>query len=140
MLYVDSSLLLSIYLAQDRAAEAQRILGAHPVRVASWLVAVEVPVVLRRALQAVPAGDAFLIRALQHFDADVRGIALYDGMPEVAGRVRADARLSRCRSSDAIHIATAIQLREETGHPVTMATFDLRLAEVARAVDIPTVP
>lgn len=140
MLYVDSSLLVEIYLAQSRAAEAQRLIAADPVRVASWLMAVEVPVVLRRALHGVPAGEGFLVRALQRFDMDVRGIALYDGMPEVAARVRADARLSRCRSSDAVHLATALQLQEETGHPVTLATFDARLAEVARAVGVPALP
>ena len=140
MIYMDSSLLLEIYLGQNRAAAAQEILGADEAKVASWLLAVEVPVVLRWAWRGARSGEASLARALALFDEDLRGTTLYDGLPEVARRVRTDGRLSLCRASDAVHVATALLLREEAGHPVLVATFDDRMAKVARAVGLPTAP
>jgi predicted nucleic acid-binding protein len=50
MIYLDSSVLLELYLDGARAAQARAILDLPEAKVASWPLTVEVPVVLRRAL------------------------------------------------------------------------------------------
>lgn len=48
MIYVDSSILLELYLDGPRATDARAILDEPETKVASWLLTVEIPVVLRR--------------------------------------------------------------------------------------------
>jgi len=139
VIYVDSSVLLAIYLTKPRATDARSILALPERKVSSWRLAVEVPVVLRRAMGG-KADRLVLDGALQAFDADSRAIHLYAGLPEVAARVRSDQRFSRCRALDAVHLATAVLLREETGAAVQIATFDEALRIAATTFALPLLP
>jgi predicted nucleic acid-binding protein len=130
MIHLDSSVLLGLYLGGARAPEAQELLDATETKVASWLLMVEVPIVLRRALQR-PRDRAVLRRSLERFDTDVRSIALVDSLTDVGVRIRSDGRSARCRALDAVHACTALLLREWTGHAVRLATFDRKLAGLA---------
>jgi predicted nucleic acid-binding protein len=129
VIYLDSSVLLELYLGGRRAAEARAILDEPESKVASWLLMVEVPVVLRLALGSTPDRDV-LAACLERFDADLEDIGLVDSLTDVGLRVRSDARFARCRALDAIHACTALLMREWTGRAVRLATFDARLAEL----------
>lgn len=135
MTYLDSSVLLAVYLGQPRADRGRAILRDDPTLVSSWLLAVEVPIVLRRAL-GHPDERSLLAAALDRFDQDLRAISLVDGLPEVARRVRADRRLSGCRLLDAVHAATALIVMEASGRPIVFATFDERLAAVVAGLGL----
>lgn len=130
MIYLDSSVLLELYLGAPRAAEARAVLDEPEAKVSSWLLVVEVPVVLRRALTG-PAGRNALATCLERFDTDVQDIGLVASLADVGLRIRSDPRFARCRALDAIHACTAMLLREWTGRAVRLATFDDRLAELA---------
>ena len=130
MIYLDSSVLVELYLGGLRAVDARATLDEPEAKVASWLVLVEVPVVLRRALPR--GGDRDVLAAcLDRFDRDLEDIALVDALTDVGLRVRSDPRFARCRALDAIHACTAMLLREWTGRAVRLETFDARLAELA---------
>jgi len=131
VIFIDSSVLLELYLDGERAREAREILDRGEAKVASWLLLVEVPIVLRRVLSG-PDDGPVLDACLDRFDRDVEDIALVDALTDVGLRVRSDARFARCRSLDAIHACTALLLREWTGRPVRLATFDRRLEELGR--------
>lgn len=135
MIYLDSSVLLELYLDGARSSEARAVLDEPESKVASWLLMVEVPVVLRRALGAERHADV-LARALERFDADVEDIGLVDSLTDVALRVRSDRRFARCRALDAVHACTALLLREWTGHAVRLETFDGRLGELAEELGL----
>ena len=130
MIYLDSSVLLELYLGAPRADEARAVLDEPDSKVSSWLLMVEVPIVLRRALPG-PDQRAALAACLQRFDEDVQDIGLVGSLTDVALRVRSDPRFARCRALDAVHACTALLLREWTGRSVRLATFDARLAELA---------
>jgi len=130
MIYLDASVLLELYLAGPRAHQARAILDEPEAKVASWLLLVEVPVLLRRALPD-PAQREVLAACLERFDADLEAIGLVDSLTDVGIRVRSDARFARCRALDAVHACTALLLREWTGRAVRVATFDARLGELA---------
>lgn len=130
MIYLDSSVLLELYLAGKRSDEARTILDEPETKAASFLLMVEVPVALRRALSA-PTQATVLARALDRFDRDLEAIALIDSLTDVGLRVRSDRRFARCRALDAIHACTALLLREWTGHSVRLETFDERLGALA---------
>ena len=140
MIYLESSILLEVYLGQARALDAKAILAAPEEKVASWVLAIEVPVVLRRVGASGLLGSDALEELLARFDADVAGLSLWSGLEQVASRVRSDARLARCRSLDAIHVASAMLLREETALPVMVASLDDRIREVAQSVGLAVLP
>lgn len=135
MIYLDSSVLLELYLGGPRSADARAILDEPETKLASWLLLVEVPVVLRRALGSLPDA-AVLSRCLDRFDADLEDIALIDSLTDIGLRVRSDGRFARCRSPDAIHACTALLMREWTGRAVRLATFDARLEELAAELQL----
>jgi predicted nucleic acid-binding protein len=130
VIYLDSSVLLELYLDRPRSSDARDVLDRPEAKVASFLLMVEVPIVLRRALPR-KADARVLARAVARFDADVRDIGLVDSLTDVALRVRSDARFAGCRALDAVHACTALLLREWTGHAVRLETFDDRLAGLA---------
>jgi len=140
LIYLESSILLEVYLGQARALDAKAILAAPEEKVASWVLAIEVPVVLRRVGASGLLGSDALEELLARFDADVAGLSLWSGLEQVASRVRSDARLARCRSLDAIHVASAMLLREETALPVMVASLDDRIREVAQSVGLAVLP
>jgi predicted nucleic acid-binding protein len=129
VIYLDSSILVELYLGGNRSQEARAILDAPESKVASWLLMVEVPVVLRRALSSSADRDA-LAACLERFDADLEDIGLVDSLTDVGLRVRSDARFARCRALDAVHACTALLMREWTGRAVRLVTFDRRLGEL----------
>jgi hypothetical protein len=135
VIYLDASVLLELYLGGKRADEARAVLDEPEAKVASWLLAAEVPVVLRRALSREVDRDV-LAACLERLDADLADIGLVDALTDVALRVRSDARFARCRALDAVHACTALLLREWTGRRVRMATFDARLDELAGELDL----
>jgi len=135
VIYLDSSVLLELYLGGDRAADARAILDEPEAKVTSWLLMIEVPVVLRRALPG-PSGRDVLAACLERLDADVQDIGLVDSLTDVGIRVRSDRRFARCRALDAVHACTALLLKEWTGHAVRLETFDGRLAELAAELQL----
>lgn len=136
MIYLDSSVLLELYLGQPHAAEARALLATPAPLVSSWLLAVEVPVILRRALSTRREDAALLVAALARFDADVEAISLFSDTAEISRRVRSDARLAQCRTLDAIHAASALLVQEMSGRSVSFATFDRRLGEVVASLPL----
>ena len=135
MIYLDSSVLLELYLGGSRSEEARAVLDAPESKVASWLLMVEVPVVLRRALIR-KRDQAALARCLERFDADVQDIGLVDSLTDVGLRIRSDHRFAECRALDAVHACTALLLREWTGQAVRLETFDERLGALARSLHL----
>lgn len=133
MIYLDSSVLLEIYLRQARRPDALAVLASPSPKVSSWLLPVEVPIVLRRVLGGRPGQ---LAAALARFDKDVLAVTMGGRLDEVAVRARHDIRLASCRALDAIHVSCALSLREQSGHPVVVATFDARLADLAQRVGL----
>ena len=130
MIYLDSSVLLELYLNGSRWGEARAVLDAAEPKASSYLLMAEVPVSLRRTLSA-PSHRDVLAAALQRFDADLVDITLVDDFAEVTARIRSDSRFSRCRALDAVHACTALLLKEWTGQAVRVRTFDERLERLA---------
>jgi len=140
VIYLDSSVLLAAYLDEALGERARTVLADRRPKVSSWLVSVEVPVVLHRAMAQRPAEPARFVRALADWDRDMVSLNLYAETFAITRLVRADDRFSRCRSLDAIHAATAFHLRSILGLRVEVATFDRRLAETAVHVGLPLHP
>jgi predicted nucleic acid-binding protein len=135
MIYIDASILLELYLERPRWTAARDVLASSEPKTASYLLAAEVPVVLRRVLSGPGDSDA-LARCLEQFDRDIRKISLVESLADVALRIRSDSRFARCRTLDAVHACTALLIREWTGQAMRVESFDSRLTALAAELNL----
>ena len=54
--------------------------------------------------------------------------------------VEQERRLVRCRSLDAIHLATALHLQAEIDEPLTICSYDIRMRETAHELGFEVLP
>ncbi|SNS94050.1 hypothetical protein SAMN05421812_102441 [Asanoa hainanensis] len=130
MIYLDSAAVVKLVRQESNSADLVAWLNAHadaPL-VSSALVEVEVPRALRRsapqALVGVPAAVGRLFRL--EIDSTIRATAAAFTDPML-------------RSLDAIHLATAQVLTNESGSALlAFVTYDRRLLDSAKAAGLPT--
>jgi len=118
LLYLDSSALVKLVVAEPETQALLRFLAAWPDRVSSALARVEV----LRAVKRTGAGPAVRRRATRVL-ARVALIRIDDAVLSAAARVPPAA----LRSLDAIHVATARSLDGLAG----IVTYDARLGRAA---------
>lgn len=123
-LYVDSSALVKL-LVRERESDALMAYLAATSLVTSVIAPIEVGRLLRRRGFEDDVGERELFDGLE-----IRG--LDDGVSERATSLQPIV----LRTLDAIHLASAIDLRAELDGFVT---YDARLAEAARALRLPVV-
>src|SRR5512143_3432564 len=104
--YFDSSVLVSLLVGDAQAKSARELWHGETERVSSVLLEVECATVLRRAVpsRARQGAEERLSLALQE-------VTIKSVDHEVAAIVRATPELSRCRTLDAVHLATALHFR-----------------------------
>jgi predicted nucleic acid-binding protein len=130
VIYLDSGAVVKLVRQEANSADLVTWLNAHddaPL-VSSALVEVEVPRALRRsapqALVGVPAAVGRLFRL--EIDSTIRATAAAFTEPTL-------------RSLDAIHLATAQVLTNESGAELlAFVTYDRRLLDAAKAAGLPT--
>lgn len=136
--YFDSSFLLSALLEERPEAE-HAAWGEAAVRLSSELLRFECYVAMRRAAAVQPADTAgrWFGERIEALEEAFRAIT-FKAVDEAVERiVREEPRFDRCRTLDAIHIATALYLAPHTDSPLILCTFDERLRETALGVGLP---
>jgi uncharacterized protein len=124
LIYVDTSALLKLLRSETHSEALAAYLADRDDLVSSTLLAVELRrSALRSVPQSLPRVDILLSR--------VDMIDMDDVVVESASRLP-DPTL---RSLDAIHLATALLVRDEVD---VLLTYDERLADAARAHRLPT--
>jgi uncharacterized protein len=125
-LYVDSSAIIKRYIDERDSDVAIELMARDPVLVTSRLTEVEV----RRNLTRLLDGPA-LIDSRRTFNADLDAFALISIDATVCSEAARISEETRCRSLDAIHLASA----QRAGR-ATLLTFDIRQADAARALGL----
>ncbi len=122
--YLDSSALVKLVVVEPESRALRRFLRDHPRRVSCGLARAEVPrAVGRHGADAVSRARKLLERThLLRIDD-----ALLDAAAELGP--------AHLRTLDAIHLAAATSL----GDPVVLVTYDGRIADAARQLEIETV-
>jgi uncharacterized protein len=128
--YVDSSALLKRYIDEHDSDVAVRLMGDDPVLVTSRLTEVEV----RRSLTRLLDGSD-LQASRRQVAVDLDAFALVSLDATVCNEAARIAEQTRCRSLDALHLASALR----AGPSTTVLTFDVRQAQVARALGLAVV-
>jgi uncharacterized protein len=122
--YLDSSALVKLVVAEAESDALRRFLRRRPVRVSSALARFEV----RRAVRF--QGKPAIARAARVL-ARVRLLRVDDAILDAAADL--DSRI--LRSLDAIHLASALALGQDLE---CVVTYDRRMSEAARVVPIAT--
>jgi len=118
--YVDSSALLKLVLAEPESDALRAALDAWPDRMSSVLAAIET----RRALRRVGASGGVHRR----LEAALEAYTLVR-MDDFVVRLGSDVGGSALRTLDAIHLGTALSIGD---HPEAFVTYDDRLAQAAK--------
>ncbi|MBX3031093.1 MAG: type II toxin-antitoxin system VapC family toxin [Chloroflexi bacterium] len=122
--YLDASAIVKLVVAEAGTSEVIDFLRTRPTRVTCAVSPVEVRrAVVRRLGPSAARGSAF------------DGILVVDLTTTIVERA-GDLEPDGLRTLDAIHLATALELRAELE---AFMTYDRRLAEAARAVGLPVV-
>jgi len=127
--YVDSSVLLSRYLAEDRSDEASAMIRGANFVATSRVAEVEVT----RGVACVDS-PAERLMCQNLFAEDWRCLSVVEcdrGLADLAATIAAQTRV---RSLDAIHVASAL-----VAGALRFLTFDQRQADAARAFDLDVV-
>lgn len=124
LIYLDSSAIVKLIVLEQETSALLSFLAGHPERASSVLVRVEVLRALRRAgvsaSQRRRAVDVLARIALLHVEDDILESA-------------AELESADLRSLDAIHIATALSIKEElTG----VVTYDERFSSAAKRMGL----
>lgn len=140
--YFDSSILLAGLLDQPGSDVLVPLWDKEPARVSSILIETECVTVLRRAaaLQPPDMAAAFLASRLELLDRYLAGIALVDLDSEIVRCLRMERRLGGCRTLDAVHLATALLVREQSETPLSLCSQDARMREVAAGLGFAVTP
>lgn len=124
LVYLDASALVKLVVAEPESHALMELLRAWPDRVSSTVSLVEVPRALRHGGFGAPErrrARRLLARlALLDMDRRILGTAAGFDPPEL-------------RTLDAIHLATALAVREDLA---ALVTYDRRLATAAERVDL----
>jgi hypothetical protein len=120
LIYIDTSALLRVVFPDDTTPAVQALLDDPAIRlISSTLLRVEARRgTVRRAPRRLPRVDVLL--------RSVEAVGIDDAVIEAASRLP-DPML---RSLDALHLATALLIREDVE---ALLTYDDRLADAARA-------
>ena len=118
--YIDASALVKLFKAERETPAFRAALSDWPVQVASELIRVEAICTARRL-----GGKDVLARA----DAALERINLIPLSPEII-ELATDAHTPPLRAMDAIHLATALTMREDLG---VVFVYDDDLHAAARA-------
>jgi predicted nucleic acid-binding protein len=123
--YLDASALVKLIVSERETPALLTYLADLPKRLTSVVSAVEVPRAAARRGLAAADQLAYLGDAVDLFDLDA-------GILEAAASVQPVG----LRTLDAIHLATALSLRDDLA---AVVSYDRRLAEAALAAGLPVV-
>ncbi len=135
--YIDSSVLISLLLNDMHAEKALEIWERATLKISSRLLAIEAWVVSHRYALRLPEHfrQSWLIESRTWLKKSLSGFYLYEINSSVQEIIEGEVSLGKCRSLDAIHLATCKILQSEAGD-LQLVTFDEKMRSAAEEVGI----
>ncbi|MDQ6809149.1 MAG: PIN domain-containing protein [Verrucomicrobiota bacterium] len=140
--YFDSSVLLEVLFRQPRAGQCIKIWSAERDRHSSLLLVAECVINIRKAgfSGAAKVRDAFVSERLATLEKLAKAMSLRQIDDEVIEILQTRPELARCRTLDALHVASALLLQEHLDEPLEICSLDKRQREMAQAVGLKVSP
>lgn len=136
MNYLDTSALIKRFVAEKGSPLVQTlVIRKGPIATAKIAYA-EVYAGLTRKLREGHLSDAQYVLACRHFEADWQAYIRVELHDDTLFLARDLIRRHPLRGFDAIHLASAISLKNALGEDITFAAADERLLRAAEAEDL----
>lgn len=135
MVFLDASALVKLYIVEQGSDQVVSELRNLPVGI-SRLALVEVTSAIERRRRARELSAPAAKAALEQLDQDQGGMYVIDLSLDVIQRARLLCGSHPLRASDAIQLASALQLQDRVGGPIRFVCFDDRLNQAAQAEDL----
>jgi predicted nucleic acid-binding protein len=136
--YFDSSFLLAILFEENKQNEALRIWKGNPIRVSSVLLDIETNISLKRYHKQLKhkLGENWLDKKKLELKNFLDNVFFNEVTGNFAKSMRGNDKLAHCKSLDAIHIATALNIREN--NDVTICSYDKNMLKIAKELGFET--
>jgi predicted nucleic acid-binding protein len=139
--YFDSSLLLAILLDEKRQDEAKNIWNSNPIRISSVLLKAETNISLLRFYRqnGHKLGEDWLNEKKTLRKKLLNEVFFNDITEEFVDGMEQNDDLSKCKSLDAIHLATALNARKNPDNEdIRICSFDKNMIAVAKQLGFET--
>jgi len=137
--YFDSSVILAILLDEQRNKEATALWKDSTVRVSSLLLKLETITVLRRtyAYNRSRLEPSWLARKTNELSGYLQAINFRIIDEEIEKIIFLKKELAKCKTLDAIHIATALEMSKLLPNAAFhLYTFDREMAKLAKLLKL----
>lgn len=131
--FYDSSILLSAVLEERKQIDHSAYWDTVDTRLASELLRIECVIAIRRAaiMQNLDPADEWASRRVEELANYFKSLTFKTIDDAIIGIIRDTPSLARCRTLDAIHLATAMYFQPHLDEPLFVCSFDRRLREAA---------
>ena len=135
--YFDSSVLLAILLDEKRKDSALSLWNTASVRVSSILIKLETITVIRRTFEhnKQKLESSWLTKKSQELEEYLQEVNIRVVDEDIEKIIFLRKELGRCRTLDAIHVATAMEMSEiVSAEEFFFFTFDKEMNKLARSM------
>lgn len=140
ILYLDTSALVKLYVDEDGSETVKKFVDQAAVVSTSKIASVEARSAFARAKREEILSDSShrqVVCQLQYDWKRFLVVETSDGLIELAGELVEEYSL---RGFDAVHLASALFLQQQTGHKVVAACWDIRLWDALKKAGLQTIP
>ncbi|MCG6170095.1 PIN domain-containing protein [Leptospira sp. FAT2] len=140
IVYIDSSVLLSIIFQEPTLDKSISIWKATELRVSSILLEAECKISIKRAYfhNKKKLGTGWKERKLTELDKLLEEINLKNLDSSTMENLNNEDLLSGCRTLDALHLSTAIEFRNELGEELLIFSYDKDFNKIAQELSFKT--
>ena len=140
ILYLDTSALVKRYVTETGADLVAQAIAAAIVVGSSVICRAEMAAALAKAVRVNALSADGASAALQVFRSEWPRLVRVQASEAVIAQAEGLAWELGLRGYDAVHLASALRLRDAMGEEVTFATFDPRLWQAAREKGLAALP
>ena len=138
ILYLDTSALVKLYVREPGTEAVQSWLAEAEVAATSWVAYAESRAAFARALREGSTRVERHQERVGQFNRDWEALLRVDLLPSLSRAAGDLAEVHGLRGFDAIHLASAVWLRDKAGPgSLAFAAFDRRLLAAAERVGLP---
>lgn len=138
IVYFDSNVLLSILKHDEKAAMAAELWHDADFRVSSVLLEAECLTVVRRVARETKKKlpKDWLAKNENQLKIRFEEISLKNVDQDILKIIHATPALARCRTLDALHVATALFFKENSQEDFAFVSFDIAAKQLAKNVGL----
>ena len=132
ILYLDTSSLVKLYVEETASADVEGWVGSAELTATSLIAYAEARAAFSRRFREHAYSSKDHKRLVSQFESDWKNFMAIHVTGELVRRAGDYAEKHGLRGFDAVHLASALTLREKLASPVTFSCYDIRLQNASQ--------